>query len=152
MRILAAILVGGIVWPASGQAQEPPYVPPIEHAVLLAAGELVWHPDPDGTEVAVLYGNPAQEGPYALRVRFPADWEMPFHWHPASEFTTVLEGTLHLALGRDARRQAATAYGPGSFFAIPAFVPIWAWTGNRAVVVQVHGMGPLVTVPIADGH
>lgn len=152
MRTFTAVLVAGIVWPASGLAQEPPFIPPAEHSVLLAAGDLTWHREPDGTEVAVLYGNPAQEGPYVIRVRFPADWEMPFHWHPTAEFTTVLEGTLHLALGRDARREAATAYGPGSFFAIPAFVPIRAWTGNAAVALQVHGMGPLVTVPIAHGH
>ena len=57
---------------------------------------------PPGSEVAVLFGDPSGSGPYAVRVRMPANYKVPPHTHPTAENVTVLSGTLNVAMGNTA--------------------------------------------------
>jgi mannose-6-phosphate isomerase-like protein (cupin superfamily) len=96
-------------------------------------------------EFALLLGSPGREGPFAFRLRMPADWTMPPHTHGTAEHITVLSGTLTMRFAPDGER---LTLGPGSFVSIPAGVPMWAWTGAEPVTVQIHGVGPLTTEPV----
>jgi quercetin dioxygenase-like cupin family protein len=114
--------------------------------VLVTPDDLTWTEGrvPDEA-VAVLYGNPAGTGDFAVRVRFPPDHHVPAHTHPETEFATVLEGTVYAATGEGATRDDAEPYPSGSFVAFPAGTVISAWTGEDGALIQVHGQAPFET-------
>ena len=47
---------------------------------------------PKGAQLALLAGDPAKPGPFALRVRFPPNSVVAPHWHATDENLTVLDG------------------------------------------------------------
>ena len=72
--------------------------------VLVPADKVQWGPAPPvlpaGAQIAVLEGNPSEKGPVTLRLRFPANYNIPAHWHTMTERVTV-DGRLRVrALGR----------------------------------------------------
>ena len=96
-----------------------------------------------GMQIAVLYGNPQESGPYTLRLSFPDGYRFPPHWHPTVENLTVLSGTLLLAMGERAEAARLRAYRSGAYLYLPATRPHFG--GARgATVVQLHGQGPFV--------
>ena len=46
---------------------------------------------PAGAQMAVLYGDPGKPGAFAVRLKAPAGYRVPRHWHPADEQVTVAE-------------------------------------------------------------
>ena len=51
-------------------------------------------------QTAVLYGDPTKPGVFVSRVKFPAGWKDPPHWHPDEVRTVVvLSGTLYFGSG-----------------------------------------------------
>src|SRR5829696_4889031 len=90
----------------------------------ITAGEkLSWMPAeglPPGAEVAVLYGNPTAEGPFAIRFKLPSDYEIPTHSHTTAELITVLSGNARMALGEDATDGNAQVLAAGAFMSLPA--------------------------------
>jgi hypothetical protein len=52
---------------------------------------------PPGAQVAVLYGNLSKKGPFAVRFKFPAGYEIPTHSHPTDEFFTPARRGWHSA-------------------------------------------------------
>ncbi|MBU6510291.1 MAG: cupin domain-containing protein, partial [Gammaproteobacteria bacterium] len=65
--------------------------------------EIQWGPAPPvlpaGAKLAVLAGDPAGTGPVALRLKMPAGYRIPPHWHPTDERVTVISGTLGIGMG-----------------------------------------------------
>ena len=61
------------------------------------ADEVKWGPAPPnipaGAQIAVLAGNPASDGPYVVRLKMPANYKVPAHYHPKDETVTVISGT-----------------------------------------------------------
>ena len=116
-----------------------------EHHTAIAAGDVAFAPGPatlpEGAEIAVLLGNPGEEGAYVFRLRFPAGYAVPPHTHPKDETVTVISGALGIATGEALDRGAATLLPPGSFVSIPVGHAHYAWT-EEETVVQLHGMGP----------
>src|SRR6266850_6627969 len=50
---------------------------------------------PKGIQTATLVGDPTKTGEVVvLRIKFPANFQMPPHTHPYSEVVTVVSGTL----------------------------------------------------------
>jgi quercetin dioxygenase-like cupin family protein len=49
---------------------------------------------PKGAMMVVLSGDPAATGPVVLRLKMPAGYKIPAHWHPTDEHVTVLSGTF----------------------------------------------------------
>jgi quercetin dioxygenase-like cupin family protein len=64
------------------------------------------------------------------------------HTHPTTESVTVLSGTLYFAAGDKLDSKAAKAFGPGSFFSIGQGKPMFAYTTDKEVTLQLHGNGP----------
>ncbi len=128
-------------------------VPPLQAqdadgSVFHRGDSLPWGEPANGMRVLSLYGDPYQEGEsFAFRLEVQSGFEMGPHTHPITEHLTVLSGRFFVGIGETMDREAATGYGPGSYLAIEAGVPAFMWA-EEETVVQVHGVGPLVTVYI----
>jgi ChrR Cupin-like domain len=96
---------------------------------------------PAGAQIAVLEGNPAEQGPVTLRLRFPADYNLPAHWHSMTERITVLSGAFHVGMGDKLDRHTTQTLAPGGFVSLPAKMRHFAWT-SEPTVVQVNLEGP----------
>jgi uncharacterized protein (TIGR02246 family) len=95
-----------------------------------------------GVKIAVLHGNPAAKGDYTLRLRFPAEYKFPVHWHPGGEHVTVLWGTFMLGMGGTEDWTTVRTYSPGDFLYVPARHPHFGGAGRSVTVIQLHGEGP----------
>jgi len=89
----------------------------------------------------MLEGNPAQPGAFAYRLKFPANYKVPAHTHPADEHVTVISGTFYAGHGSKLSEAESKAFPPGGFFIASAKTPHFAWS-KEETVVQVHGFGP----------
>src|SRR5689334_17178218 len=54
---------------------------------------------PPGAKVAVIEGPLNEAVPFMMRLKFPANYKIPAHWHPAIEHLTVLSGTFNMGIG-----------------------------------------------------
>ena len=113
--------------------------------ILVPADKVQWGPAPPflpaGAQIAVLQGNPSEKGPVTLRLRFPANYNIPAHWHSMAETVTVLSGTFNVGMGDKLDRQASQALQSGGFVSLPATMRHFAWTA-KPTVVQVNLEGP----------
>lgn len=96
---------------------------------------------PEGAEMAVLYGNPGDEGPFALRLKLPAGYHIPPHSHPRPEIVTVISGTFELGNGETAERDAAEALPAGSLFAFDPGMAHFTYN-DEETVIQLTSVGP----------
>ena len=116
-----------------------------EHHTAIAADDVEFNPGPPtlpaGAEIAVLLGSPAKEGPFVIRLKFPAGYEVPPHRHPKEEHVTVISGAFGMSTGETHDRSAAPLLPPGSFVRIPVGEAHFAWT-EEETVVQLNGNAP----------
>jgi hypothetical protein len=96
---------------------------------------------PAGAQIAVLEGNPSEKGPVTLRLRLPAEYEIPAHWHSMAERVTVLSGALNVGMGDKLDRRVSQALDPGGFVSLPANMRHFAWTA-MPTVIQINLEGP----------
>ena len=112
---------------------------------LVPADKVQWGPAPPvlpaGAQIAVLEGNPSEKGPVTLRLRFPANYNIPPHWHSMAERLTVLSGALNVGMGDKLDRQGSQTLEPGGFVSLPANMHHFAWTATPTVV-QISLEGP----------
>jgi quercetin dioxygenase-like cupin family protein len=94
-----------------------------------------------GIDVAVLSGDPMKSGPYVMRLRIPANTNMPPHYHGDTENVTVISGALLVGLGDTVDTSKMKELGPGDFASIPANVHHYAMTKTETII-QIHGVGP----------
>jgi quercetin dioxygenase-like cupin family protein len=108
------------------------------------ASELKWAPVPSlpkGAQIAVIEGPLNQAAPFTVRLKFPANYAIPPHTHPAIERVTVLSGTLHMGMGEKLDRHGSQPVGAGDMMIMKPGTPHFAWTRGETVV-QLHGTGP----------
>lgn len=96
---------------------------------------------PAGAKVAMLEGNPAKPGPFAMRIKFPANYKIPAHYHPAIEHVTVISGTLNLGVGESFDDAKMTALKAGGFSILQTGVKHYVLC-KEETVVQAHSIGP----------
>lgn len=92
-----------------------------------AWGQAVGKPEPRiipihpmSEDVEVLYGDPEKPGePFVMRIRELPGGIIPPHKHPVDEHITVLQGTLHFAVGEKFDRGAMKELKAGSYAFIP---------------------------------
>jgi len=113
--------------------------------VLVPADTVQWSPAPPvlpaGAQIAVLEGNPSEKGAVTLRLRFPANYVVPPHWHSMTERVTTLSGALYVGMGDTLDRKASQTLAPGGYVSLPANMHHYAWTSS-ATVVQISLDGP----------
>jgi Domain of unknown function (DUF4437) len=113
--------------------------------VLVPADKVQWGAAPPfmpaGAQIAVLEGNPSEKGPVTLRLRLPAKYEIPAHWHSMAERVTVLSGALNVGMGDKLDRRVSQALETGGFVSLPANMRHFAWTA-MPTVIQINLEGP----------
>jgi quercetin dioxygenase-like cupin family protein len=95
-----------------------------------------------GTDVAVLSGDPTKAGPYIVRVRIPANTNLPAHYHGDTENVTVISGALWVGVGDKADPANMKELSPGTFVSVPANLHHYAMT-KTPTVIQIEGVGPM---------
>lgn len=129
--VLAMTLIGGAASAQTG-------------LLAVAPADLKWEDGPPtlppGTKIAVMHGDPAKAGPYALRLKFPANYKVMPHRHPIDEHVTVLSGTIYLGVGEKFEEKGKTLPA-GSFWVMSAETSHFGWT-TEETIVQLHGIGP----------
>jgi quercetin dioxygenase-like cupin family protein len=116
-----------------------------EEMTVKTPDSIKWGPPPPalskGAHLAVLAGDPGASGPYVVRVKLPAGYQVPAHNHPTTENVTVLSGTFHIGMGDKLDKKHAQVLKAGGFFSMPAKMNHYAWASSAAVI-QIHGEGP----------
>jgi quercetin dioxygenase-like cupin family protein len=96
---------------------------------------------PTGPQSVIISGDPTKEGPYVLRLKFPAGFKIAPHMHPNDENVTVISGMFHFGVGEKFDESKAQAVKPGGFVQAPKGVKHYAWA-SQETVIQLHGVGP----------
>ena len=105
--VVAATLLGSLA-PAA-VAQGPAHI--IENF-----GSAKWGPAPPmlppGAQIAVLAGDPTKAAPYAVRLRFPASYDVPAHSHPRTRTSWSSQVSFSWAWGTVWTGRTEWAWGP----------------------------------------
>ena len=96
---------------------------------------------PPGAKIAVIEGPMSEAVPFTIRLKFPANYNIPAHWHPVVERVTVLSGTFNMGVGDKLDPQKTMPLGPGDMMIMQPQTNHFAWT-KEEVVVQLNGTGP----------
>lgn len=132
--VLVCLFVGGVAW-----AESEPHK-------MLPPDEFKWSDVPSlppGAKVAVLEGPLDKKTPIAFRIKLPANYRIPAHWHPTTEHVTVLSGSLNLGTGDKFDQNKTSALPAGGFAIMPAKMHHFAWT-KEETTLQVHATGPWI--------
>ncbi len=135
LTVLVSVLPLGQAAAPAAAAGNPSVVQPDALAWAPAAGL------PPGAEVAVLSGDPSKPGPFALRFKFPAGYQIPVHAHPTDEFVTVISGKARMAFGKGAAETNAEPLAAGTFTILPGVAWHALWI-DAETIVELHSTGP----------
>ena len=143
--VLAVVVVAGFCL-AQGQTRRiPPQNPQKSAHVMISPDQVKWGPGPPslppGAELAVLSGDPSKAGSFTMRLKFPAGYKVPPHWHPTDENVVVISGTMLLGQGDKFDEAAAHELPAGSFMVMPKEMRHFAMAKEESVV-QIYGTGP----------
>jgi quercetin dioxygenase-like cupin family protein len=137
-RLAAALLWVAFVMPGA-IAQTPAHV-------MENPSTAKWGPAPPmlppGAQIAVLAGDPTKSGPYTVRLKFPANYDIPAHSHPTDEHVAVVSGEFFAAMGTKLDRKAGLRLGVGGFALMPANGNHFAYTKVETTIL-LYGQGPV---------
>jgi uncharacterized protein (TIGR02246 family) len=109
------------------------------------ARELVWRDAPPslppGAKIAVLEGDPTQPGPFTFRLKFPAGYRIPPHFHPVIEHATVVSGALSIGQGDRWDDSKLVRLDADDFIHMPPGERHFA-RATGETVLQLHSTGP----------
>ena len=143
MKLVKGAAIGFCFGIASGMAASSGAAEPYYTGVM--EKDIKWQDAPSigpGAKTAVIDGDPKSSGPFVMRLKLPPKTTIGVHTHPTTESVTVLSGTLYFAAGDKLNPKAAKAFGPGSYFSIEQGKPMFAYTTDKEVTLQLHGNGP----------
>lgn len=132
----------------AGQAAKP-------HVIIATPASIAWGPAPAilpaGARAAIIEGNPAEAGPFTLRLALPANYRIAPHYHPVTEHVTVISGSFYVGMGERFDASKTTELPAGTFAALEPGMRHFAMTKGETVI-QWHGVGPwaLIYVNPAD--
>ena len=108
--------------------------------------EIDWKPFaafPPSARLAVVVGQPLQEGPYTIRVKVPRGVKLMPHSHPEDRVYTVISGVFYIGLGDQFDPAKLQAYPPGSVIILPGNTSHFHWAKSGEYITQVTAIGPL---------
>jgi len=108
--------------------------------------EIDWKPFaafPPAVRLAVVVGQPSQEGPYTVRVKVPHGVKLMPHRHPEDRVYTVISGVFYIGLGDQFGAEKLVAYPPGAVVILPGNTSHFHWAKSGEYVTQVTAIGPL---------
>lgn len=139
--IVSALLV--CLAPLAAQEKMAGHAQP-DH-IMVVPSDLTWKDGPaslpKGVKSAVTEGDPTKPGPFTMRLKFPANYRIPPHWHPAIEHVTVLSGSFSMGLGETFDESKTTRLPVGGFAVMQVGTRHFAFTSEETTV-QLHGVGP----------
>lgn len=107
--------------------------------------EILWKAGPPslrpGAKSAILFGDPAKEGVFVMRLKLPKGFTIAPHTHPKPEILTVISGAFHIGMGDKANPKKARRLAAGGFFAFPPGMAHYAHV-QEETVVQLSSTGP----------
>jgi quercetin dioxygenase-like cupin family protein len=113
--------------------------------LLPGPSDVKWQPAPPnlpkGAELAVLAGDPTKSGPFVIRFRLPADYQIPAHHHSTTENVTVISGSFHAGMGDKLDKQTSKGFDPGGFASMPANMNHFAWVVGPTII-EITAIGP----------
>jgi quercetin dioxygenase-like cupin family protein len=143
--VLLAVLVAACA-PVTAATPAPPTSAPTSNApeashtashLIVAPNDLKWADVPalpPGAKIAVIEGKLTDPGFATVRLKFPADYKVPPHWHPVVERVTILAGMLNMGLGDTLDIQQSTALPAGSIMIIQPQTHHFVWTTEETIV------------------
>jgi quercetin dioxygenase-like cupin family protein len=108
--------------------------------------DIEWKPYPGyppSVHSAVVVGEPANPGPYTIRVKVPSGVKLMPHRHPEDRVYTVISGVFYIALGEQFDADKLQAYPPGAAIVLPGGTWHFHQAKSGEYVSQVTAIGPL---------
>ena len=108
--------------------------------------EIDWKPFaafPPLVRLAVVVGQPLQDGPYTIRVKVPRGVKLMAHRHPEDRIYTVISGIFYIGLGDQFDAEKLVAYSPGTVIVLPGNTSHFHWAKSGDYITQVTAIGPL---------
>ena len=146
---LSSILFTGLI--ISVQTLSAQVIEPDEHDFMVATPDQL-QPQ-DGSITTVIYGDPSKSGIYVIQITWPPGRGSRPHYHNQARYINVLSGTWDVHTGPESdtyNPDAMTAVGPGTFIYEPPNGHHYDMAKDEEVVVQIFGMGPVVTTSLAQ--
>ena len=148
-RILtfAGLVVTGLL--LSIQSATAQLVEPDEHDFMIATPEDLAAPSEGITKV--LYGDPSKSGIYVIQITWPPGRGSRPHYHNQARYINVLKGTWYVHTGPESdvyNPDGMTAVEAGTFIYEPPNGHHYDMAKDEGVIVQIFGMGPVVTTQI----
>lgn len=116
---------------------------------IVSPGSLQWRdvPNEPGLKMAVLMGDPDSSGPFAIRIKIPANYTVQPHTHPSNEMDTVISGLYYFGNGEQVDKNRAVALKPGTFVMIPEDTAHYGFA-KQETIIQIGGRGPWKMEPV----
>ena len=114
--------------------------------VMVMPADLKWTDVPSlppGAKIAVIEGPMNEAMPFTVRLKLPADYKVPAHWHTGIEHVTVISGTFNMGTGNKLDASKTMPLTAGSVAIMQPKTSHFAWT-KEETIIQTHGVGPWV--------
>jgi quercetin dioxygenase-like cupin family protein len=98
---------------------------------------------PEGSQMAVVSGNPGKAEIFTVNLKFPAGYAVPAHSHPTAEHLTVLSGKVGYGMSDKLDKGKAKWAKAGGHMTMGAKMNHWVFASAPAEL-QIRGMGPFV--------
>jgi hypothetical protein len=142
---LVALVVAMAVSVGSAKAPAPDLNPAAISYKL--PNQINWVHAPNGSDSAVLAGDPSKPGMYIVLTRWTAHHMSHPHWHPNDRYITVISGTWWVGTG--------TKYDPDSTFPLPPGTVVthfgkqvhYDGAKDEDVTLVIAGDGPATQTP-----
>lgn len=112
--------------------------------IMVTPAELTWADVPalpPGAKIAMIEGPATEAVPFTMRLKLPADYKIPPHWHPPIEHATVISGTFNLGIGDKFDATKTKPLSAGSVAIMQPKTNHFGWT-KEETIIQLHGVGP----------
>jgi quercetin dioxygenase-like cupin family protein len=143
MKTIVAVFVAAAVLFAGSflvDAQKPHVVADLKDANWGPAPPML----PPGAQIAVLSGDPMKPAPYAVRLKFPANYAIPAHSHPTDENVVVVSGVVSFGMGDKLVKNASSnkMLQVGGYAMMPANTNHFSYTTQESSII-LFGQGPV---------
>ena len=108
--------------------------------------EIDWKPFaafPAPVRLAVIVGQPLQDGPFTIRVKVPGGVKLMPHRHPEDRVYTVISGVFYIGLGDQFDAGKLVPYPPGTVIILPGDTSHFHWAKSGEYISQITAIGPL---------
>jgi quercetin dioxygenase-like cupin family protein len=134
-RTMMAVILAGLASAAIGD----------EGDGFVNSKDIKWGPAPpaipQGAKIAVLQGDPFKSGPFVMRLKVPAGYKIPPHWHTQDESLTVISGSFYFGTGDKAETSNAPTITAGAFHYLSGKHHHYL-VAKTPSVIQINGNGP----------